>query len=61
MKWSSCCGVRGADSFSEPAVNVANFLAELFEEGYSYCSLNSYRLTISSLHDKVNGVSVGQH
>ncbi len=60
-KWSSWCGVRGADPFSGPAVNVANFLAELFEEGYSYCSLNSYRSAISSVHDKVNGVSVGQH
>ena len=40
---------------------VANFLATLFEEGYQYSSVNAYRSAISSVHDKVEGVNVGQH
>ena len=40
---------------------VANFLASLFEEGYQYSSINAYRSAISSVHDRVDGVNVGQH
>ena len=38
-----------------------NFLAHLYEERYQYRSLNAYRSAISSVHDKVDGVTVGQH
>ena len=38
-----------------------NFLSHLFREGYQYRSLNAYRSAISSVHDRVDGVSVGQH
>ena len=40
---------------------MVNFLAHLFEQGYQYRSLNSYRSAISSIHDKVDGYEVGQH
>ena len=40
---------------------VVKFLADLFEQGYQYRSLNSYRSAISSVHDKVDGYEVGQH
>lgn len=40
---------------------VVNFLTDLFEQGYQYRSLNSYRSAISSTHDLVDGVSIGQH
>ena len=40
---------------------VANFLAALFQEGYQYNSFNAYRFAISSIHDKVYGLSLGQH
>ena len=40
---------------------IVNFLAQLFEEGYKYNSLNSYRSAISSAHEKVDGFEVGQH
>lgn len=40
---------------------VVNFLADLFVEGYKYNSLNSYRSAISSVHEKVDGLDVGQH
>ena len=38
-----------------------NFLAELFKEGYTYSSLNSYISAISSTHKKIDGHMVGQH
>ena len=40
---------------------VANFLASLYQAGYQYNSVNAYRSAISSVHEKVDGVSVGQH
>ena len=40
---------------------LVNFLADLHDKGYSYRSLNAYRSAISSTHDRVDGISVGQH
>ena len=40
---------------------MANFLAQLFEEGYQYRSLNTYRSAIGSVHEKIDGVEVGKH
>ena len=40
---------------------VANFLASLYQEGYQYNSVNAYRSAISSVHDKVDGLPIGQH
>ena len=42
-------------------MEVVNFLANLYKEGYQYCSLNSYRSTISSVHERVDGHIGGQH
>lgn len=52
---------RNSDPFSGPISEVANFLASLFHEGYQYSSINAYRSAISSVHDRVDGVCVGQH
>ena len=40
---------------------MANFLAELHESGLQYNSINAYRLAISSVHERVESISVGQH
>ena len=40
---------------------MANFLASLYQDGYQYNSVNAYRSAISSVHEKVDGVPVGQH
>ena len=40
---------------------MVNFLAQLFEQGYQYRSLNAYHSAISSVHEKVDGYEVGQH
>ena len=40
---------------------IVNFLALLHGEGYQSRSLNSFRLAISSVHDRVDGIEVGKH
>lgn len=40
---------------------IANFLADLFQEGYNYSSLNSYRSAIASAHEEVDRMSVRKH
>ena len=60
-KWANWCGERNRNPFSGPISDVANFLAELFEQGYQYSSLNAYRSSISSIHEKTDSLPVGQH
>ena len=60
-RWNRWCTERGSDPFSGPVSEVANFLATLYQEGYQYNSVNAYRSAISSVHEKVDGVPVGQH
>ena len=42
-----------------PISDVINFLVDLSAQGYQYQSLNSYHSSISSVHQAVDGVSVG--
>ena len=60
-KWASWCVERDVNPISGPIGSVVNFLAELYHQGYQYQSLNAYRSAISSVHEKVDGVPVGQH
>ena len=60
-RWARWCDEQNKDPISGPICNVANFLAELFENGYQYRSINAYRSAISSAHDKVNNHTVSQH
>ena len=60
-KWECWCNERGRNPIQGPVTDVINFLAELYEAGYSCRSLNSYRSAISSTHDRVEGHPVGQH
>jgi len=60
-KWHCWCSEWGSDPFHGPVAQVANFLAQLYKEGYKYNSVNSYRSTISSVHEKVDGYTVSQH
>ena len=60
-RWDRWCSERGSDPISGPVSEVANFLASLYGEGYQYNSVNAYRSAISSTHDRVDGVDVGQH
>ena len=49
-KWNSWCLEWDRDPTKGPIVDVVNFLAELFQQGYQYRSLNAYRSAISSVH-----------
>ena len=60
-RWASWCKQRDRDRLSGPVSDIVNFLAELFSKGYQYQSLNSYRSAISSVHERTDGFSVGQH
>ena len=60
-RWNRWCNERGSDPFSGPVSEVANFLAGLYKDGYQYNSVNAYRSAISSVHEKVDGLPVGQH
>ena len=60
-KWACWCSERDSDPISCPIGEVVNFLAHLFEQGYQYRSIKSYRSAISSVHEKVDGYEVGQH
>ena len=60
-KWASWCSERGSDPITGDVSEVVNFLAHLFGQGYQYRSLNSYRSAISSVHEKVDGHSIGEH
>lgn len=60
-KWAHWCAEQDREIISGPIVDVANFLAELFQNGYQYCPLNAYwsTLMLSSIHEKVDGHLVG--
>ena len=60
-RWDSWCKERDRDPIRGPVADVANFLAQLFEEGYQYRSLNAYRSAIGSVHEKIDGIEVGKH
>ena len=60
-KWVGWCEERNADPIASPVNEVVNFLADLHDKGYSYRSLNAYQSAISSTHDRVDGISIGQH
>ena len=60
-KWARWCHQQGRNPLSGPITDVINFLADLSAQGYQYQSLNSYCSAISSVHEAVDGVSVGAH
>ena len=60
-RWASWCKQRDRNPLSGPVSDIVNFLAELFNKGYQYQSLNSYCSAISSVHKRIDRFSVGQH
>ena len=60
-KWACWCEQRDRNPILGPESDIANFLAELYQEGYQYSSINVYRSSISTNHDKVDGYLAGQH
>ena len=60
-RWASWCSDWDRDPFGGSVSDVANFLADLCQEGYQYRSFNSYCSSISSAHEYVDGYLIGQH
>ena len=60
-KWANWCQQRDRDPTTGPIKDIINFLAELYQDGYQYRSLNSYRSAISAVHSRVDDHPVGQH
>ena len=60
-KWADWCQQRDRNPTSGPIKDIINFLAELYNKGYQYRSLNCYRSAISAVHSKVDDYLVGQH
>ena len=55
------CSERKVDPFTCPLEEIMNYLTHLFEEGKGYSAINGHRSAISSLHQLVEGVPIGQH
>ena len=60
-KWEGWCKQRGMHPFAADVPSILGFLADQFEEGRQYRSLNCYRSALSSTHLPVEGFPVGQH
>ena len=60
-KWVSWCTQRQTDPFRCSVKFVTNFLADLFETGLEYRTLNSYRSAISAFHENGNSVPTGRY
>ena len=60
-KWNSWCITRELNPFSTDVRFFLDFLAELFEQGLQYRSINTVRSAVSMTHTKVEGVPIGQH
>ena len=59
-KWARWCEQRDRNPVLGPVSDIANFLAELYQEGYQYSYINVYRSSISTTQDKVDGYLAGQ-
>ncbi|XP_070564060.1 uncharacterized protein [Ptychodera flava] len=60
-KWSSWCGEQQINPFQTTLGDILNFLTTLYNEGYEYRTINTYRSTISAFHPTIDGFRVGQH
>ena len=60
-KWDAWCAKRGLSSFTADVSAILSFLADEFEAGRQYRSLNCYRSALSSTLLPVEGILVGQH
>ena len=60
-KWVSLCQEQNMDPILVSIRDITNFLPDLFDKGYQYRSINSYRSAKSSTHARVDGFTVGQY
>ena len=60
-KWSQWCSERNKNPISADIATALGFLADQFDKGKQYRSINCYRSAISSTHLPVQGFPLGQH
>jgi hypothetical protein len=60
-QWSRWCEGRESDHVLDPVSEVLTFLAEQFEQGKLYRTINVLRSAISSAHVYVDNKPIGQH
>ena len=60
-KWEQWCLNNHVSPISASIKDILSFLATQFHSGHSYRSLNVYRSTISFVHPKIDGYSIGSH
>ena len=60
-KWENWCRGKHVPPFAADVSAILSFLADEFEEGKQYRSLNCYHSAISSTHLPIEGIPVGQH
>ena len=59
--WDSWCTGQGICPFSAPLNAVLDFLLEQFNVGKQYRTINTIHSAISTTHEHIDGVAVGQH
>ena len=60
-KWSKWCTVRRVNPLQASLGDILRFLADSFQEGLQYHTINTYRSAISMTHDSIDGCLIGQH
>jgi len=60
-KWSDWCCRKEIDPFGCNLKFILDFLAELFDLGFSYSSIGTHRSAISAYHDLIDGLAIGKH
>ena len=60
-KWHRWCAERNYNPTSTPLSNVLQFLAEQFDTGLQYRTVNTLRSAISTTHPNIDGMAVGRH
>ena len=59
--WTDWCKQRNTDPLKGIISDIVNFLADLYAKWYQYQLLNSYQSAIASAHERVDGMSIGEH
>ena len=60
-KWYGWCSGRHINPLSASLGNILEFLADQFDLGLQYRSLNTLRSAISNSHSQIDSVNVGSH
>ena len=60
-KWCGWCSGRHINPLSASLGNILEFLADQFDLGLQYRSLNTLRSAISNSHSQIDSVNVGNH